>query len=164
MSALVKTPECRATQEALIHENNSLQLTSDCPVCASVGVRCPIGCHPSSAGMSYTSCSNLHLFPCSLIFLSPTVRPPILLQFLHLYLISHSNTIRNSLACLYAEQVMIRIGSFPPYVHVIFFTISVHEGTTKLFPVIFLDCFTFHLFAFAVLFSSPSMALIPMTL
>ena len=70
MSALVKTPECRATQEALIHEDNSLRLLSDCPVCALVGVRCPIGYHPLSAGMSYTSCSNLHLFPCSLIFLS----------------------------------------------------------------------------------------------
>ena len=38
------------------------------------------------------------------------------------------------------------------------FTISVHEGTTKLFPI--WDCFTFHLFAFAVLFSSFSIALL----
>ena len=70
-SAPVKTPECRATQEALIHDDNSLRLTSDCPACHLFGVRCLIASHPSSAGMSYTSCSNLHLFPCSLIFLSP---------------------------------------------------------------------------------------------
>ena len=37
--------------------------------------------------------------------------------------------------CLQLEQVLIRLGSFPPYVHVVSFTISVHEGTTKLFPV-----------------------------
>ena len=42
---------------------------------------------------------------------------------------------------------------------VVFFMISVHEGTTELFSV-FLDCFTFHLVAFAVLFSSFSIALL----
>jgi hypothetical protein len=60
--------------------------------------------------------------------------------------------------CLQLEQVMIRLGSFPPTLRVVSFTISVHEETTKLFPV--WDCFTFHLIAFAVRFSSFSIALL----
>ena len=48
--------------------------------------------------------------------------------------------------------------SFSPTLRVVSFMISVHEGTTKLCPV--WDCFTFHLFAFAVLFSSFSIALL----
>ena len=59
---------------------------------------------------------------------------------------------------LQLEQVMIRLGSFSPTLRVVSFTIAVHEGTTKLFPV--WDCFIFHLFAFAVLFSSFSIALL----
>ena len=35
--------------------------------------------------------------------------------------ISHSNAIRFYLACLHAEQVKIRLGSFPPYVHIVSF-------------------------------------------
>ena len=61
--------------------------------------------------------------------------------------------------CLQLEQVMIRLGTFLPTLCVISFMFSVHEWTTKLFPV-FLDCFTFHLFAFAVLFSSFFIALL----
>ena len=65
-----------------------------------------------------------------------------------------------SIPCLQLEQVLIRLVSFLQYVHVVSLTISVHEGTTKLFPVFFKDCFTFHLFAFTVLFSSFSIALL----
>ena len=66
--------------------------------------------------------------------------------------------------CPQLEQVLIRLGSFPPYVHVVSFTISVDEGTTKLFPV-FLKIvllFTFLLLPFYFLpfplryFTSPS--------
>ena len=46
--------------------------------------------------------------------------------------------------------------SFPPYMHVVSFASSVDEGKIKLF-LVFLDCFTFHLFAFAVLFFSFTM-------
>ena len=40
-----------------------------------------------------------------------------------------------SIPCLQLEQVMIRLETFSPTLRVFFFTISVHEGTTKLFPV-----------------------------
>ena len=40
-----------------------------------------------------------------------------------------------SIPCLQLEQVLIRLVSFPPTLRVVSFTISVHEGTTKLFPI-----------------------------
>ena len=49
--------------------------------------------------------------------------------------------------CLQVEQVLIRLVSFPPTLRVVSFTISVHEGTTKLFPV-FKRLFYFSPFCF----------------
>ena len=49
--------------------------------------------------------------------------------------------------CLQTEQVLIRLVSFPPTLRVVSFTISVHEGTTKLFPV-FKRLFYFSPFCF----------------
>ena len=55
MSAASETPKCKATQEALLGENSDLRLNSDCPVCLALNIRCPIGCHPSSAVMSWSN-------------------------------------------------------------------------------------------------------------
>ena len=55
--------------------------------------------------------------------------------------------------CLQLEQVMIRLGTFSPTLRAVFFTISVHKETTKLFPI-FLKIvllFTFLLLPFCFL-------------
>jgi hypothetical protein len=79
---------------------------------------------------------------------------------LHPNHISNSDAIRNSHSVPAVGAGTNSSSFFPPYVHVVSLTISVHEGTTKLFPVFLKDCFTFHLFAFTVLFSSFSIALL----
>ena len=40
-----------------------------------------------------------------------------------------------SIPCPQLEQVMIRLGTFSPTLRAVFFTVSVHKETTKLFPI-----------------------------
>ena len=130
------------------------QLAKPCPVCEAAGAHGVLGgSHPHSTGMFqqwtrflFPWCSFLWYIHLSPIYPSSYLAPNSAPQ-LHLHIGLPFGT---SIPCLQLEQVMIRLGTFSPTLRVVSFTIAVHEGTTKLFPVFFkiVLLFTFFLLPF----------------
>lgn len=61
--------DCHATKEELLSKRkNPLDVDDDCPICERRGVRCEVGCHPSSipetnalAGTIAPNCLRFHV-------------------------------------------------------------------------------------------------------
>ena len=148
MSAPVKTPECCVTREELLREDSNLRLLNDCPACLLLGVRCLIASHPSSAGMSYTFpiCICFH----ALWFFFPihsSSAPPYRITIRNSYSVTAGGAGNGSVRIFLAVCAYSFFHDISPW----------RDG--KIASCFLLVCFTFHLFAFTVLFSFFSIAL-----
>ena len=119
MTELTETPKCKATREELRHDDENLRLTDECTSCSLLGARCLIASHPSSAGMSYTSSVVLQFAYVSMSidfsFTSSFVLPSCS-KLCTLITSPYLMPFETPIPCLHAEQVMIRLVSFPLYV------------------------------------------------